>query len=357
MSVTSTISRKTGLTNERLLFLDSLRAIAIIMVVGVHTGSYCIPLSENQQAIISFIVHTVSVPVFFLVDGFLFARSSTYSSHHNYFNNVKKSTNRLLLPWLIFTFTYTITRYGLELNGLTKETLIVGHSFQEVLISAYGSVYSGQMYFLASLFLIRLCSPIFRRFVLLESFTIMVALFALYFSIYKVGISYISPYLIIEGGQEPVLHALWGIQFYLVGIILYKSSVIIDLKKLCIPSLLLFMAVLLLRNELWDIGPVLTQYSYLIALFLLFMIIGDRMSFLNIIGKNTMGIYLLHAPVILKVVSLASNKIISIPILSFTVILIGTLIISLLIVIFTRTIPYGGVLFGEGAKKLTILQR
>lgn len=51
--------------SERLAFLDSLRAIAIIMVVGVHTLGYCVKLPQNLQEIVSFIVHTVGVPVFF----------------------------------------------------------------------------------------------------------------------------------------------------------------------------------------------------------------------------------------------------------------------------------------------------
>ena len=334
MSVNRAILHKSDKTKERLLFLDSFRAIAIIMVVGVHTLFYCIPLPGNQQVIVSFIVHAVSVPAFFLVDGFLFARSTMNSSHYNYLSNVKKSGKRLLFPWVIFTFIYTVARYILELNGLTKETFIIGYSFQEVIVSAYGSVYSGQMYFLASLFLIRLCSPIFRNLILLDSFVVMVALFVLYFTIYKLGISYLSPYLIIEGGQEPVLHALWGVQFYFVGIILYKLSMSIELKKLFIPILLFFITVLLLRNELWGGGHVLAQYAYLLVLFLLFMKADNRIPLLNLIGKNTMGIYLLHAPIIIKVVSLVSSKFIFIPILSFTVILIGTLIISLFIVTF-----------------------
>ena len=54
--------------NERILFLDSIRGIAIIMVVGVHSLGYCLQLPSDQKEAISFIVHTISVPVFFLVN-------------------------------------------------------------------------------------------------------------------------------------------------------------------------------------------------------------------------------------------------------------------------------------------------
>ena len=76
---------------ERIQFLDSLRGLAIIMVVGVHSLGYCLPLQQDYKDYISFIVHTVSVPVFFLVDGFLFARSIRSSKTYKYEETVKKS--------------------------------------------------------------------------------------------------------------------------------------------------------------------------------------------------------------------------------------------------------------------------
>jgi len=335
---------------ERIHYLDSLRAIAIIMVVGVHTLSYCQPLPDSQYAIISFIIHTVAVPIFFLVDGYLFARSITPSKEYNYFNSVKKSAHRLLVPWVIFTIIYSISRYFFEISNLTKEMLIVGHSLQDVVISSYGSVYSGQMYFLASLFIIRLCGPVFRRIVLINSYLIIILLFVVYLVAYKYGIGYITPYLKIAGGQEPVLHALWGAQFYFVGIIISKVYVFINIKKMFLLVFSLLIVSLFMYFELGYLKYFVLQYLYLLSLFFLFALIGRKMVLLDFIGKNTMGIYLIHVPIVLKSVSLISNKIIFIPIVSFFVILISSLLLSLLITIIINRVPYGGILFGQTNK-------
>lgn len=334
------------LTPERVLFLDSLRAIAIVMVIGVHAMDYCLPLPDSQKEIISFIVHTIPVPIFFLVDGYLFARSTTLAKEIIFIENIKKSLFRLLVPWAIFTALYTIARYFFETIGFLKEKMIIGHSLQEVMISAYGSVYAPQMYFLVSLFLIRLCGPIFIRVALVKNYFLIILFFLCYYVAYMSCITYISPYLKIEGGQEPILHALWGIQYYLSGIILFKISNVLSLKKLFLPFLLLFLVILFIRSDLGDIGFVFVQYFYLITLFIFFFLVGNRLPLFDTIGKNTMGIYLIHAPIVLKGVSLIFNEFIIIPIWNFISILFCTLFISACIVIAINYVPYGVLLFG-----------
>jgi hypothetical protein len=249
---------------------------------------------------------------------------------------------------------YLIARYLFELSGFLQEKLIIGHSLQEVVISAYGSVYAAQMYFLFSLFLIRLCGPVFRQIVSIKNNVFIFLLFLSYLVAYKSSISFIAPYLRIEGGQEPVLHALWGIQYYFIGIILFKTLENIKPVKLFVPVFLLFFVVLLTRNELWQFGGVLLiQYLYLVTLFLLFVFIRGRLPVLNILGKNTMGIYLIHSPIVLKAVSLFSNKFILLPVLNFLSILLGTLILTFCIVIAIKNLPFGPFLFGETKVELT----
>ena len=137
-------------SHGRILFLDSMRAIGIVMVVGLHSLSYCLPLPIPQQNIISFLVGTIPVPIFFLVDGYLFALHIASPKEYNHLKHIKKSIIRLLVPWMIFTLLYLIARYYFELKGYLPENLIVGHSIKEIIISAYGSVYFAQMYFLIS---------------------------------------------------------------------------------------------------------------------------------------------------------------------------------------------------------------
>lgn len=336
----------------RIVFLENIRAIAIIMVVGVHSLGYCVKLSPIQENIVLFVIATVSVPCFFLVDGYLFSCKIAHGKDHDYFGYIWKSINRLILPWAIFTTFYTLLRYVFELSGFLNEKLIIGRHFDQVLESAYGSVYAPQMYFLFSLFLIRLCSPIFRRVCLIKNFKILILLYAAYYIVYKYFISFAGSYLNIKGGQEPVLHALWGLQFYFLGIVIYKFREISDIKKIFLPFAAFF---LLLTINRFKIGiedmQSLLQYFYLITLFLFFALFQSKVTFLTKIGKNTMGVYLIHAPIVLKGVSLTLNQVVVDPMLSFILVLLGTFCLSLCIVLFINSVPYGCLLFGTPYKK------
>lgn len=311
----------------------------------MHTLDYCIEIRQDSKEIVSFIVQTVSVPVFFLVDGYLFARGVIHSKSYSCLKYVRNSLVRLLAPWALFTLTYTLARYAFELAGFLKERLILGHAWQEVAISAYGSAYAPQMYFLFSLFLIRLCSPALKKLLIMKNNFAPLLLVLCYFAAYQPLESHVSPYLTIARGQEPVLHALWGIQFYLVGIVLFKTSLIMDLKRLFMPFLLLFVFSLIYKFGDWFR---LVQYLYLLTIFLFFTLLHNQngYSLLNVIGRNTMGVYLIHAPIVLKGVSLILNKFVFDPILSFAAILITTLVLATCIVMFINSIPYGCLLFG-----------
>src|ERR1700690_3927652 len=217
---------------ERISYLDSLRAFAIIMVVGVHSLGSGVRFPPDQGQIVTFMVHAISVPVFFLVDGYLFARSVIFTKNYSYLKYVRNSLVRLLVPWVVFTVAYTLARYVFELTGFLKDRMIIGHPWPQVLTSAYGSVYAPQMYFLLSLFLIRLSSPALKKIFIRKNYFVMLSLFVCYYAAYRSIIPLISPHLNIAGGQEPVLHALWGLQFYLVGMVLFRTSELLDLKKL-----------------------------------------------------------------------------------------------------------------------------
>lgn len=331
--------------HERIYFLDSMRAIAILFVVGVHALGYCVELPQQQNVILSLIV-SIAVPVFFFVDGYLFARGITTAKSHWYLKLVRNSLFRLLIPWAIFTLAYTFARYAFEASGYLEERMIIGRPWPEVMVSAYGSVYAPQMYFLLSLFLIRLCSPILKVFIIIKNYYIAITLFIFYYVIYQLVIPHIIPYLTITGGQEPVLHALWGLQFYIAGILLFKTSEIIDLKILFLPFLLSFIISLFIQDGLGKYGANFVQYLYLLSFFLAFTFFQNGSLLLNVIGKNTMGIYLIHAPIVLKGVSLVLNKFIHDPILSYLSILFGTLGLTIFIVMIINIIPYGSWLYG-----------
>lgn len=331
---------------ERISHLDNLRAIAIIMVVAGHTFGYCRELPQLQDQILSFIIVQIPVPAFILVDGYLFARSVINLRSYNYWKHIGSSLVRLLVPWMIFTIIYTLARYVSELYGFLDERLILGHSWLEIAASAYGSVYATQLWFLPALFFIRLSIPVIKPLFVAYSRRMMVLSFLLYYISYKLIIPYISPYLEIAGGQEPILHSLWGLQFYILGIVIYRFSEILDLRKLFVPFLILFFFGTLAQFKLGLIGTDIVQYLYLISFYLLFTVYKNRHPLLNYIGRNTMGIYLLHVPIIIKVVSIILNRFITIPMLSFLSVFFFTLVITGIIVNLINSIPHGHILFG-----------
>jgi surface polysaccharide O-acyltransferase-like enzyme len=208
------------------------------------------------------------------------------------------------------------------------------------------------MYFLMSLFLIRLAAPVTMRVLRVESFQAFVLLFLTIHAAYRLTFQPAAVFLSIEGGQEPILHAWWGAQFYLMGIALYRFLRPAYDKKALSLSLAVFSCGLLLNSH-FGFGALKdwVQYSYLIVFFLLARVFPRRSLLGDIIGRNTMGIYLVHAPVLLKGISLLLNKAVANPILSFLSILFATVAVSLLAALLFKTLPLGAFLFGETAER------
>ena len=87
---------------------------------------------------------------------------------------------------------------------------------------------------------------------------------------------------------------------------------------------------------------VFTQYLFLVCIYVIIFNIKDyRLKSLSSIGENSMGVYLLHAPVILKGVSIIINLITSMSVLSYCLITFLSFIISCVISMVTQRIPYG----------------
>lgn len=322
-----------------------MRAGGIVMVVIIHSMGYCGELYPFHREVIKFLVHTIAVPLFFLVDGYLMVH--LYSSKKKFFYDkyLNKNFFRLMVPWIIFTVLYTFIRYLFECGGFLNERLIVGHSIPHIARSMYGSVYAQQMYFLFSLFIVRISIPFLFQVIKLGRFNILI-IFCIYLVSYKNVGEVLAPFLRIEGGQDPILHALWGGQFFLFGALLslYETH----LKNIYFWIILISIIIILLLKTLFvfDFGRYIIQYSYLIAYYCAFFILGDKIDFTKV-GKNTMGIYLLHVPVLIKVTSIVVNGIVYSGLLSLFLVSSICLIISYNMTKFIGLIPHGKILFGQ----------
>jgi len=331
---------------NRLDFLDNIRIVAIFMVVAVHALGYCLILPQAYFSVIRFAVQAVAVPIFFLVDGYLFVHKKKDNQELAYGNHIKKSFFRLIIPWLIFTIFYTVIRYVFECVNFLNEKQIIGHSLNDVIISSYGSVYAPQLYFLASLFFIRLLFPLTRLLMEVDRYYMLLVYFLYVIVYYAMIKGQIASYLEISGGQEPIIHAFWGLQFYLFGIVmkLFEKSI---LSKPFVLGIFAFLLMILCKFILdMKYSGLIAQYMYLFWIFVLFISYPKSNFLFRSIGRNTIGIYLIHAPVLLKCVSIVINSLTVKPLLSYFYITSLVFVISYVVAIIVNNLPYGSLLFG-----------
>lgn len=334
----------------RLEFLDNLRAIAIIMVVGVHAAAYISDLNNIQRELISYFLHSVCVPIFFLVDGFLFAKSRDAKPEFDYWDYINKSVKRLLVPWLIFTIGYALIRFAFEKLNFFDNNLIRGKPLEFIAISAYGAVYAAQLYFLMSLFMIRLLAPLIVQLIIKANAVQWTLIYLIFVGIYRFFAKDVQDFFYIQGGQEPISHAFWGLQYYLFGIVMYKLFSYVN------TILLLASAGMTTLIHLYGIGnfpfdayePM--RMIYMISIFSLCYLLGNHLKFLTPIGHQTMGIYLLHVPLVLKILSIVIEKLNFSPSLKFFALLVTGFLASYILTLTINKIGLGSILFGNPKK-------
>ena len=285
----------------RIAFLDGFRGYAIVMVVATHAMAYA-NLEPSIISVISFWVQAVAVPPFFLADGFLFVQGFQKNPRVLYAAYCIRSARRLLIPWICFSSLYLVLRAGFEFVGHPPITFVLGHNLGEILEAVYYSSISAQLYFLPALFIIRLLSFATRYLIVLPSAGLIFFWFA-----------YVCLWQAMPIGDEssdridPVINAMWGTQFYLLGMVLSVHKARVGQSPFYYAAVcLICLLVVKISAPAW---VVLAQYAYLCCLFFLFLGLADKAYPFTMLGGLTMGIYLIHAPIILKFVSYAATKV------------------------------------------------
>ncbi|MDO8344611.1 MAG: acyltransferase [Cellvibrio sp.] len=326
---------------DRFAFLDNMKAIAIVMVVAIHAIGYSMEMPEAIKAVVLAVVATIAVPVFFFIDGYLLGAAYAAQKNPGYWVSLKKSAYRLLLPWLIFSILYFVLRFGFEYFNMLNEKHIIGKDITYMLSALYGSVYVGQMYFLVSLFLIRMISPlvstIFNQLPLLPAFAAAI----LFIIPYNYVNDDIFKYLYIKGGQEPLTHAIWGLQFYIVGVLLFRLQSVINITWLALPCLAVLIAHLFFNTA------ELFQWAYLILFFVAVQFFAFENTMVSYVGRNTMGIFLLHSPLVLKMVAVVISIMVSNALAMFIANTIVTLIVTIAMVYAVQKLGLAQYFFGE----------
>jgi len=334
-------------SKNRIQFLDSLRAIAIVMVVGQHALGYS-QLSPEVQTTIMYWFQ-IAVPIFFLVDGYLFSHRLEHTGKLDYCGYMQQSATRLVVPWLFFSLLYLMTRLAYEAFGHPPDQIVLGRDITYLLGVTWVGAPAVQLYFLLSLFFVRSLSFLTKYVQGVSPIVILVAVIGL-----NVLWSYTNGMTVAGfqikanwgGGQDPLLHAVWGLQYYLLGCALYASNPWLSRYAKVLTATVLAILVVLYYGEYSS--PALTQYSYLCGFYLLLLAIGDRGRLLGGIGSSTMGIYLLHQPVVLKGASFATALVFdNTGLWCYLLVVIGTLACSIWITRLLMKLPHAHHLFGE----------
>lgn len=324
-------------------YLDSFRGMAISMVVATHALGYSELTQENAQ-LLGFLSRIIAVPAFFLVDGILFALGHQFSEGLHYGAYIRKSARRLLLPWTIFTLVYCLFRLGFEYMNTGSAHIVYGQNWRAVLLAGYLSSFSSQMYFLLSLFFIRTASKITYGMTHARPVR-QIGIVIVYITLFH-ALPFQSWFF---SGLDPIYHALWGLQFYLIGV-----AVVPWIPMLKVPASWLSGAAIaagLSLASFFDGMGVFVQFILLFGSYLFFLSRPVQLQLLSSLGQISMGIYLLHIPVVMKIFSMVLIRLLSpsTP-LFFFVLTTATLFTSALFTSLLLQHSFGRVIFGESPR-------
>jgi peptidoglycan/LPS O-acetylase OafA/YrhL len=334
---------------DRLLHLDAIRGAAILGVLWWHAEAYARHESTSPTARFWLGLISPSVAFFFLADGFFFARSVSRRGEFRYGVYVRKSALRLLLPWAVFMTAYLLLRGVFEAidaragtSHFSEHRLVLGRSPVEILSHVWDSSIAMQMYFLVSLFLIRLASFATVRLVRAGAgWTLAVAC----------GYIATRTLLGLTLGGDPVTNAIAGLQYYLLGIAFYQLDDAIRRRwgALAVGGLALWgvLRVLQVRGDLPAWAGILTQLSALVGEYALFLGIVRRVNVLVWLGRRTMEIYLLHAPVVMKAAQVVLGRFVADRGWLHVAIMLASLVGAIGLGWLIARIPGGRVVFGE----------
>ncbi|MBK6597844.1 MAG: acyltransferase [Proteobacteria bacterium] len=282
----------------RLASIDALKAVLILLVVAIHTAQPDVLLDPTQLGNVLLIVLTIAVPGFFWVDGFLFA--AKLASAPSLRTTLRTGWQRLLLPWLIFSVGYVALRM------LARSPPAGGDSLRALAVlmpdalprTIWFSLASQQLYFLPTLFLVRLIAvSLSRSLAKLAPWTILLIALTIGYSFHL----WIGPWYtatVQPPGPDPIQHLPWGLGFFLLGVACRRGALGEFGAGIAVPTVLVGVAVVAhLQGSAtaWHTF----QLSYLLAVTWLLVRLKTFPRWLLFVGRRTMGIYLLHAPIAL----------------------------------------------------------
>lgn len=279
---------------QRNLYFDTLRGIAILMVVAIHTFIAC--EFDNYQSICSISmreIFNVAVPLFLAISGFFIGRKN-FDNNSQIFKFWKKQIPKVYIPTLFWSVPYlTLALYHQQ--SLLKNILVF-------LLCGY-SIY----YFIALIIQCYLLLPFIQKKMLNYAMGGVILSLSL---ICVAVISYTSitrfPLIVFAG---PVI--VWLI-FFWIGVFLSRSERNYKIGWIFIGVLLSFVLMLIetkFRHEATDGGYGIKPSSFIFSFLMILLLLSKRMEqkyvkdniinkVLTVVGDYSFPIYLIHCFVI-----------------------------------------------------------
>ena len=329
---------------------DALRGIAIVFVVAIHAFAYLDLPIVGPWAPVWFMVDAVAVPAFFFADGWLFA-----TRHQGALPwavrkaGLIQAGRRLLIPWAIFSLFYLAERVTAEWSGIARGASVLPQGAADIVSALWLGKAAAQLYFLPALFLVRAVSfVIFPR---MRGRPVLACLFgAGLLGLWRLELQPLLPPVPV--GVDPVGAAIAGIAFSAFGWAISAMNQARRSPHVILGSVLALAIVGAVAPPQW--AGLSVQLSYLLALWLTAALFGHTppLRLFSVLGRNTMGIYLLHGPIIVKLVSdLLLKSAVPLPV-ALVIDVAVSIELAVLAATQLRRFPVGRLMLGEPEKAL-----
>mgnify|MGYP004438843573 FL=1 len=349
---------KIKMNNEKIILqeLDYLKIIGVLLVVighctSIYTGGWVFtsPVNSPIYGLIASYVYTFHVPMLVFVSGAIYyycrINKEKYSSIKSLIINKFK---RLILPFLFVGIIYSIPiKY---IIGMTE-----GNIFSNIKSFILGSN-TGHLWYLLMLFDIFIIFYLYEKFILNRKYSIVLNL--ILFSILYISSGFFTNIFQINRAIQYSIFFYLGYEFFRS-----KDKLILKLEKLksksiliMTPVLITISLVLILVSKMKLSNIMLSKFFSLINVviaiiciticYLIVYLINNRMKniiikekidkLINIIGKYSFSIYLLHEPIIFIILYFIANKYISPNILVMVCLSISVSLSMLISVIYMK---------------------
>jgi len=330
---------------DRLGHLDAARGLGIILVVGIHAFGYAFPKGTTGAPVLNRLFDEflgIAVPIFYLVDGFLTTKSASKLLPPSFSEIARKSARRLLVPWVIFNVIYVTFRVLTEWRGIVDTRLFVGRPLSVCIENIWLSNVASQLYFLPTLFLMRLAAYPCRR-ILTGSVTRLV-LFGFAYTAVMRGLG-----MRLEG--DPISHAIVEFPFFLFGCLIQRLEAAGSARAMrifCAIGIGLIVQRFLPWPADWNgVSFNLAKYGLCLAVYEGSKWMAGPGSPLLWLGGRTMEIYLLHSPIVIRFVGLIAAKATGLNWSRYVFVWGVTLAISIAITLVLARFPRSRILFGQ----------